>query len=54
MNNNKYKVVIMKHQILIFLLLNPLVAVVVVHQMNMKMGYMMKYQILMVNMMVIK
>ena len=45
----------MKHKILIFLLLNPLVAVVVaVHQMHMKMGHMMKYQILMVNMMVIK
>ena len=49
---NKYKVVIITHQILIFLLSNPVA--VVVHQMNMKMGHMMKYQILMVNMMVIK
>lgn len=60
MNNQKktykiYKVVIMNNQILIFLLLNLLVvAVVHHHQMIMKMVHMMKYQILMVKMMVIK
>lgn len=58
MNNQKktykiYKVVIMNNQILIFLLLNLLV-VAVHHQMIMKTEHMMKYQILMVKMMVIK